>query len=247
MTTEEIRYQFVEVKTVRGAEQRSIAKKQAEGWELVDQQSGTVRTTLRFRRPKPPVPWKMLAGLGAAAVVLFAIIGIGALLEDDDSANQVNAAETVEAQPAETSDPAPDADPAAVAEFDEVLTIDNSRELAALLQEGDYCSPAVARFAATHAGRTIQFDGHIAAMNTHGSYDTRYDILLGARDFNESDGRGPAFQYRDVAPVSDLNLTGPGIPDAIGATDRFRFTAMVDGYEENSCRLLLDPVSTETR
>ena len=35
MTTETTRYQFVEVKTVRGAEQRSIAKKQAEGWELV--------------------------------------------------------------------------------------------------------------------------------------------------------------------------------------------------------------------
>ena len=69
MTTETTRYQFVEVKTVRGAEQRSIAKKQAEGWELVDQQPGTVRTTLRFRRPKPPVPWKMLAGLRAAAVV----------------------------------------------------------------------------------------------------------------------------------------------------------------------------------
>lgn len=84
-------------------------------------------------------------------------------------------------------------------------------------------------------------------MNTHGSYNTRYDILLGARDFNESDGRGPAFQYRDVAPVSDLNVIGPGIPDAIGVTDRFRFTAVVDGYEENNCLFLLDPVSTETR
>lgn len=154
MTTEEPRYQFVQVKTVRGAEQRSINKKQAEGWELVDQQPGTVRTTLRFRRPKPPAPWKMLAGFGVAAVVLIAVLGIGAFLEDGDSASQINGAETVDVQPVETSDPAPASDTAAGTEFDEALTIDNSLELAALLQEGDYCSPAVADFADTHgAGR----------------------------------------------------------------------------------------------
>ena len=35
-------------------------------------------------------------------------------------------------------------------------------------------------------------------MNNHGDYDTRYDILIGPRDFDETYVRGPAFQFRDV-------------------------------------------------
>lgn len=247
MTTEETRYQFVEVKTVRGAEQRSIAKKQAEGWELVDHQSGTVRTTLRFRRPKPPVPWKMFAGLGAAAVVLTAALGIGAFLEDDDSTHQVNAAETVEAQPAESSGPAPATDSATVAEPAEVLTVENNPDLAAVLQERGSCSPVMSDFAANYVGQTIQFDGYIGNVAVVSTFGSLYNILIGAWDFDESDVRGPDFQYREIAPVRELNLPGLVSPDDLRVPDRFRFTAVVDSYEPDTCLFLLDPVLTEPR
>ena len=247
MTSEESRYQFVEVKTVRGAEQRSITKKQAEGWELVDQQQGTLRTTLRFRRPKPPVPWKMIGGLGAAAVVLIAVLGIGALLESDDPADQASAAETSEVQPDETPEPAPPVDPATVTETAEVLTIDNNPDLAAVLQERASCSPIIADFAADYAGQTIQFDGYIGNVAAVSTFGALYNILIGVWDFDESDVRGPDFQYREIAPVRQLNLPGLKSPDDLRVPDRFRFTAVVDTYDPDTCLFLLNPVSTEPR
>lgn len=247
MTSEEAQYQFVEVKTVRGAEQRSIAKKQAEGWELVDQQQGTVRTTLRFRRPKPPVPWKMLAGLGAAVVVLIVVLGIGAFLESDDPAGQAGGAETSEVQPVETSEPAQPAGPVTVAEPAEVLTVENNPDLAAVLQERGSCSPVIADFAANYAGQTIQFDGYIGNVAAVSSFGTLYNILIGAWDFDESDVRGPDFQYREIAPVREMNLPGLVSPEDLRVPDRFRFTAVVDTYEPDLCLLLIDPVSTEPR
>lgn len=247
MTSEETQYQFVEVKTVRGAEQRSIAKKQAEGWELVDQQQGAVRTTLQFRRPKPPVPWKMLAGLGAVMVVLLAVLGIGAFLESDDPAGQASGAETSEVQPVETSEPAQPAGSVTVAEPAEVLTAENNPDLAAVLQERGSCSPAIADFAANYAGQTIQFDGYIGNVAAVSSFGTLYNILIGAWDFDESDVRGPDFQYREIAPVRELNLPGLVSPEDLRVPDRFRFTAVVDTYEPDLCLLLIDPVSTEPR
>src|SRR5699024_1525973 len=114
--------------------------------------------------------------------------------------------------------PEPEAEPVA-SEAVEILTVDNSADLARILQEPDSCSQSVANFATEYASRTIAFDGHIAAMNNHGDYDTRYDILIGSGDFSETTGSGPAFQFRDVNIVSDLHLTGPNIPDTLGAQD----------------------------
>ncbi|MBY4381545.1 DUF4839 domain-containing protein [Rhodococcus fascians] len=95
-------------------------------------------------------------------------------------------------------------------------------------------------------GQNIQFDGHIAAMNNHEDYETRYDILIGARDCDESDGGRPNLQFRDVNVMSDLGLTGPDIPETLGVPDSLRVTAVVEKFEERTCLLLLDPVSAES-
>ena len=50
-------YELKSVKALRGMESRSIAKWQEAGWELVDQRTGTLHTTLDLRRLKPEVPW----------------------------------------------------------------------------------------------------------------------------------------------------------------------------------------------
>src|SRR5262249_4738237 len=146
--------------------------------------------------------------------ILAGIITAGALLEDDSDASTTDA---VAASSAEQSSPQPaperEAEPAAP-ETAEILTTDNNEDLARILRDTDECGQPVADFATQYAARTIQFDGPIAAMNNHGDYKTRYDILIGARDFDESDVSGPAFQFRDVNIVSDLHLTGPDIPDA---------------------------------
>src|SRR5699024_5038151 len=106
MTGNEPRYEVTEIKAIRGTESKAIANKQQEGWELVSQQQGRVRTTLHFRRPKPPIPWKMWAALGGAGIILASIITVGALLEggtDSSAADNSAAASTKQPSPASDS------------------------------------------------------------------------------------------------------------------------------------------------
>lgn len=125
------------------------------------------------------------------------------------------------------------------------LTVANNKDLAALLATGDP-SALGKEFVEKYEGRTIEFDGHIAHMMNHGTYKTRYDILVYAGDFNEA-SRGPSFRFTDVNIVSDLNLTGSNIPDTIGEGDNLHIVAKVAGYNTGGDLLLLDPISTEMR
>ena len=127
-----------------------------------------------------------------------------------------------------------------------VLTVANDPDFAAIAELGDYCGASIAEFAEKNAGRTIQFDGSVGALNNHGSYKTRYDILVNFGDEGQGT-KGPAFQFRDVSITGDLNLTGANIPASMSVGDNLRLTATVIKYEEQSCLLLLDPVSTEYR
>lgn len=73
---DDIKYQTMTTTVVRGLENRSRAKWEAQGWEFVsDEELPMLRTTLTFRRPAPKVPWKLLAYVGAAVGVL-AVVGI---------------------------------------------------------------------------------------------------------------------------------------------------------------------------
>lgn len=104
MTGEEARYEVTEIKAIRGTEAKTITSKQQEGWELVTQQPGRLRTTLTFRRPKPKPHWRLWAALGGAGVILAGILTAGALLEDDSDASTND---TVAASSAEQSSPQP--------------------------------------------------------------------------------------------------------------------------------------------
>jgi hypothetical protein len=128
-----------------------------------------------------------------------------------------------------------------------LLTAETSPELAALLTVRDNCGADVAAFAEEYAGQTLAFNGNIGAMANHGRYSTRYDILIVAGDFGTDGHGGPTFQYRDVNTTNDLHYVGSNVPDAIGVGDNLRLTARIEGYEEQSCLFLLEPVSTEFR
>lgn len=104
MTGAETRYEVTEIKAIRGTESKTITNKQQEGWELVTQQQGRLRTTMTFRRPKPKPPWRLWAALGAAGVILAGILTVGTLLEDDSDASTTNA---VAASSAEQPSPQP--------------------------------------------------------------------------------------------------------------------------------------------
>ena len=104
MTDGDDGYEVTEIKAIRGTESRAIASKEKEGWELVSQQSGRLRTTMTFRRPKPQVPWRMLAAVGGAGVVLAGLITVGALLQGGSDAPT---ADPVETSSTEQSSPVP--------------------------------------------------------------------------------------------------------------------------------------------
>jgi hypothetical protein len=157
-----------------------------------------------------------------------------------DGANESTTAPTetapVPSEPPATSSP----------EAEEILTAATSDDLAALLTEPDYCSDTIESFASMYRGRTIEFDGNIAAMNNHGDYDTRFDILVLPGDFSESSAIGPTFQFRDVN-IFDLHLAGSNIPDSVGQGVNLHVIAQVGDYNSSNCLFFLDPVSTEVR
>ncbi|MEU5461867.1 DUF4839 domain-containing protein [Streptomyces althioticus] len=242
---DEIKHEYKTVRTVRGTDGLVISKMQKDGWEVVEQSQGAVRSTLIFRRPKKPIPWP-LVGAGAAALVVIAIvIGTAAALSDGgeqkDEAAKPSAAVSEKPSATPTSTPTA-AERAAV----EVITPENNSEFAALLKASDTCDDANADFATKHAGRTIAFDGSIVNMAPHGDYEPRWDFLLGPGDEGPDTTVGPAFQYKNVN-VAELSLTGKDVPAAIGVGDKFRFVAEVGDFNAVQCLLQLDPVSTETR
>lgn len=144
-------------------------------------------------------------------------------------------------EPAQES-PEPSAEVAA-----EVMTIENSPEFASLVTLGDTCDAAIGEFATAHHGREIEFDGYIGAMAPHGDFETRFDILIGAGDFDPDVARGPSFQYRDVNTTFDLHYVDSTIPDTIGVGDNLRLTAEVAEFDSGSCLFYLEPVATEFR
>ncbi|MFF3431762.1 hypothetical protein [Streptomyces sp. NPDC002602] len=79
---DEIKYEYKTVQTVRGTDGLVISKMQKDGWELVEQATGMLRSTLDFRRPKKPLP-RLLIGTAVGGLVILAIvIGVAAALED---------------------------------------------------------------------------------------------------------------------------------------------------------------------
>lgn len=157
---------------------------------------------------------------------------------DDDAADATESTKAPTTTPTTTSEPEPKAE--------ESLTAANNSDFAALLAVRDNCSDTINQFASTYRGRTLEFDGNIAAMNKHGDSKTRYDILVIPGDFSESNASNPTFQFRDVNTTYDLHLTGD-VPDSVGRGDNLHVIARVDDYESSTCLFLLEPVSTQVR
>ncbi|MGH1561438.1 DUF4839 domain-containing protein [Mumia sp. DW29H23] len=128
-----------------------------------------------------------------------------------------------------------------------ILTTKNNADLKALLALGDNCSNKVAKFARTYAGKTIEFSGSILAMQPHGNYETRFDFLIGAGDFDPNSATGPSFQFRDKNTVYDLHLEGKNIPEYVEVGQNYTFTAEVGEYNRNTCLFQLTPIETRTR
>lgn len=127
-----------------------------------------------------------------------------------------------------------------------ILTIENSEELAAVLSTKNEFDPIIKNFSEKYAGRTIEFDGNVAYLNKHENYDTRFDILIGAGDYNENTAVGPNFQFNDVG-VYDLDLDTLYLEDVISIGKNLHIVAKIMKYNENSGLFELDPVAVKVR
>lgn len=106
----DVKYDTETVKVIRGTEGMMISKREGDGWELVSQNPGKLRSELVFRRPRPKTPWRVLAIIGGVLVVLFISIGIMAALSNEDGDAGPAPVETSSA-PAVTPSNEPPAEP----------------------------------------------------------------------------------------------------------------------------------------
>jgi hypothetical protein len=250
MAEEHVRYETRSVKTVRGMEARVAAKWEEAGWEVVSQERGRLQSELQIRRVVPKTSrraWAIGGGSVAAAVVVVVVLGATGVFGDDHSGKIDVDAVGHQATPAATQ--ATSADPAgsnSPSSDDLVLSAASDPELASLLELKDNCDPTIGSFASKYNGRVITFDGAIEAVNLHGNYKTRYDLLIGSGDYSTTTAKGPAFQFNDVNTVSDLHYVG-AVPDAIGVGTNVTVTAAVGEYSQASCLFQLKPVQTAVR
>jgi hypothetical protein len=190
----------------------------------------------------------------AAVILLVVAVGVVVGMQRGSGDVQPTAAATEAAAassdtsaenqaPAETSTAS--LPPTPVAE--EVLTVENNAQLAALVASKSPSVAEVGAIAAEYRGRTIEFDGNIASMNNHGGYSTRYDLLIFAGDYSTTTSSEPNFQFQDVNITNDLHVTGPNVPDTIGTGNNLRIVARVGDYNSTQELLFLEPVSIAQR
>lgn len=164
--------------------------------------------------------------------------------EEEEAAESLTPEPTVEAEPTEIAQSTEEAQSSVE---EEIITVDNNEEFAAILNTKDLGDQIIKEFALKYAGRIIEFDGNIAYMSYHGNYTTRYDFLISPWDYSETSISGPNFKFEDVSVVFDLNMIGDDVPDYIGIGDNLHFVAKIINYDETSQLFYLDPISTEVR
>lgn len=125
----------------------------------------------------------------------------------------------------------------------ENLTVENCPDLASLLALRDPGDPSVSEFASKYYGQIIEFDGCVMNMQNNGNYTTRWNVLLGAGDYDENSALGPNFRLTDVN-FYDMNVTGG---DSLYAGLNVRVVAEVGNYNSNSQLFELDIVGIHIR
>lgn len=250
MTDEGITYETKSLRAIRGMEARTVAKWENEGWEVVSQKTGSLRTEIVIRRPKSKSHMLLYAlGAGTLAIVLAAVIIVGAISDQNAPAAEIGATASAGADEASSSKQGPSEaiEPSESAQLEsDVVTAENNPAFASLVALGDYCDESIPVFAEKYRGQTIDFDGNVGAINNHDEYNTRYDILLGTGDYSETSQLGPAFQFRDVNLVNDLHFVG-NVPDTLGVGNNLHIIAKIGEYEPSSCLFLIEPIETSFR
>lgn len=240
MPEKELRYETQEIKTLIGFEPKTIVKMENEGWELVSQVKGKLRTTLKFRRPKKPISSKVLLAGIAGVAILATVITVGAITENKNPPNTVSGDKQIEIVD-ETPTPAPE-EPA-----DEILTIENNKDLAKLLADRSDDVPFWKIFFEKYRGRTLEFDGNIAFMVDSPGYKYTVDCLIEAGDYNENSSFGPPFRAPLINIHTGFHVTNSEDRSTLFQGDNIRITAKLVDFNPRGETFEIDIVSTTLR
>ena len=125
---------------------------------------------------------------------------------------------------------------------EEKLTVDNCPELAAILSNKAEMDPSYSDFASKYKGRTIEFNGRIDYCSHYKNYDTRFDYLVSAGDYDPDHQVGPSFKFENVN-YSDLHTNMGTVSVGLNV----RIIAEVRSYDSNSGLFYLKPISVNKR
>ena len=126
-----------------------------------------------------------------------------------------------------------------------ILTVDNCKELKAILSMNYDRDSSYADFAEAHWGAIIEFDGSIDYKDNHIIYNPftgeskiseyGYDVLLSAGDYSDSEQYGPTFKIEDVR---SRDVGGDAIskylPDFMSIGSNVHIRAKVGTYNEDT-------------
>ena len=124
----------------------------------------------------------------------------------------------------------------------ENLTVDNCPELAEMLSNKAEIDASYSAFATKYKGRIIEFDGRIDYCTKHENYNTRFDYLVSAGNYNPDSQIGPSFKFEDVN-YYDLNTD----LDTVSVGLNVRIVAEVVSFDSKSGLFYLDPISVTSR
>lgn len=122
------------------------------------------------------------------------------------------------------------------------LTIDNCPELASMLSNKAEIDDTYSSFATKYYGRIIEFDGRIDYCANHDTYNTRFDYLVSAGDYDPDRQIGPSFKFEDVN-YYDLNTD----LDSVSVGQNVHIVAKVKSFDSNNGLFYLEPVSVTGR
>ena len=238
MTETEKKYEFREVRVVRGLEFRTKSKWENDGWEFVSKDEGTFQTKLKFKREKAKLPKGLIGGAAGGAIVLVAIIALG-IVNEGKATN-----------PSTTNQPSPSSPVTEGSETDTVdtdakpITVENNLEFAALMATAGEDLKLNKKFFDKYRDMTLEFDGNVAFMANHGGYETRFDILIEGGEYSETKSNGPGFRLVDVG-YYDLHLKGPDAPYSVSQGQNVRIVGKLVEWKDPV--FTLDVISTQVR
>ena len=119
---------------------------------------------------------------------------------------------------------------------DEILTVSNCPELSERLSKKADMDPSYESFAQKYRGRTIEFDGRIDYITNHGNYDTRYDFLVSAGDYNPDTQTGPSFKLENISSSCFSSIKS----DSLHIGDNVHISAEVGQCDSEHCLFYLE-------